>query len=114
MSAANISPTAVLAVAGVAAAAIAAMYVAKKGVAGAAQEAGGAIVTAADGAVTGVVKGIGERVGVPDTNQDQCTIDLANGDLWAASFSCPAPRYLAAVEKKIFGSGQSDPATGSW
>lgn len=49
------------------------------------------------GAAVGTVKGVGEVVGIPDTNADQCTIDLANGDGWAASFSCPAPRYAAWV-----------------
>lgn len=43
---------------------------------------------------TGAVKGIGEAVGIPDTNADQCEADLARGDMWAASFSCPASRFI--------------------
>lgn len=54
-------------------------------------------VGAAGGVVTGTVKGIGGVVGVPDTDADQCTIDLANGNMWDASFSCPMPRYMAVV-----------------
>lgn len=54
-------------------------------------------VGAVGGVASGTVKGIGEAVGVPDTNDDKCTIDLANGDMWSASFSCPAPRFMAVV-----------------
>lgn len=63
---------------------------AKNLAAGLAEGAAGAIVGAAEGAVVG----IGKAVGVPETNHDQCTIDLANGDYWAASFSCPAARFI--------------------
>ena len=56
-------------------------------------------VSAAGGVVTGTVKGIGEVVGIPDTDFDQCTRDLADGKMWDASFSCPMPRYLAAQIK---------------
>lgn len=52
-----------------------------------------AVGQAVTGAAVGTVKGIGEAVGIPDTDADQCTIDLANGDYWAASKSCPAPRW---------------------
>lgn len=51
----------------------------------------------AAGAAAGVVKGIGEAVGIPDTDPDQCEADLARGDLWAASFSCPASRFIDAA-----------------
>lgn len=57
---------------------------------------GGAARVAVDTAA-GAVIGIGEAVGVPATDADQCTLDLAAGRYGAASFSCPAPRYLAAV-----------------
>lgn len=56
---------------------------------------GGAVVEAADGAVTGTVKTIGEKVGIPDTNVSQCQKDMAAGDSWAASFSCPAKTFIA-------------------
>lgn len=64
----------------------------------------------------GVVVGLGSTVGVPATDDGQCSIDLANGDLWAASFSCPAPRYLAALKDHVFGSSapSSGGASGSW
>lgn len=50
-------------------------------------------ITAVEGAAVGTVKGVGQVIGIPDTNFDQCTIDLADGDYTAASFSCPAPRF---------------------
>lgn len=97
----------------VAVAALAAAWaITRQGAASAAgQAAGQALVDATDGAIRGTVVGIGGIVGIPDTNADQCTIDLANGDMWAASFSCPAPRYLKALAGNIAGSGG---ATGSY
>lgn len=62
--------------------------------AGVGEAVGGAVVEAVTGAATGAVVAIGQAVGIPATNQDQCSIDLAAGDLWAASFSCPAGRFL--------------------
>lgn len=54
-------------------------------------------VRVAGEAATGVVKGAAEMVGIPDTNMTQCQRDLAAGNLWDASFSCPASDYLAGV-----------------
>lgn len=73
------------------AAALGLWLITRKGVA--ASLARGA-VTVAEGVAVGTVKGVGDVLGVPDTDQDQCTIDLANGNLGAASFSCPAPRWF--------------------
>jgi hypothetical protein len=58
---------------------------------------GGAAVDLVDGAVSGVVIGIGEQVGIPATSKTQCEIDKAAGDTWAASFSCPAKDFLRYV-----------------
>lgn len=51
-------------------------------------------VSAADDAVANVIVGAGGLVGIPATNLDQCELDLARGDTWAASFSCPASRFI--------------------
>lgn len=67
------------------------------GVAGVAQAIGGAAVDAVDGVVSGVVVGAGGLVGIPATSRTQCEIDKANGDTWAASFSCPAKDFLSYV-----------------
>lgn len=56
---------------------------------------GGAAVDLAAGMLGGAVIGIGEGVGVPETNQTQCARDRAAGDTWAASFSCPAGEFLS-------------------
>jgi hypothetical protein len=50
----------------------------------------------AEGTATGVVVGIGSAVGVPETDQTQCQKDLAAGNTWAASFSCPAKQFLTS------------------
>jgi len=50
---------------------------------------------------TGVVIGVGEVFDIPATNNDQCSQDIAAGDTWAASFSCPAKRWLT---ESVFGS----------
>lgn len=77
--------------------------------------AGEAAVEAVADAGAGAVIGIGEVFGIPATDTDQCSIDLANGNYWAASFSCPAGRFL----KAITGTDDTPPtstggATGSW
>lgn len=47
------------------------------------------------GAAVGTIKGVGQVVGLPDTDADACTVALADGDGWQASLVCPAPRYLS-------------------
>lgn len=49
----------------------------------------------------GVVKGVGEIVGIPDTDQTQCQRDLAAGNYWDASFSCPAGDFARGL---VYGS----------
>lgn len=65
-------------------------------------------VQAVGGAAVGVVKGVGSLVGIPDTNQTQCDRDLAAGNYWDASFSCPAGRFISssvgAAKDAVFGS----------
>lgn len=89
-----------------AAALIAVVYFAKKAVAAASDPANqqaaaaGAVSAAlgvANNVAAGTVKGIGSVFGIPDTNMSQCQIDQANGDTWAASFSCPAGQWLSGV-----------------
>lgn len=52
--------------------------------------AGTAVV---DTTVTGVISA-GTFVGIPETSVSQCERDMAAGDTWAASFSCPAGTWL--------------------
>lgn len=57
---------------------------------------------------TGAVKGVGQVLGIPDTNKTQCQQDLAAGRYWDASFSCPAGDYVAGIggqaKQAVFGS----------
>lgn len=61
---------------------------------GVAGKAGAAAAAAAGAAAEGVVKGVGQWVGIPDTNMTQCEKDMAAGDWWKASFSCPAGTFV--------------------
>lgn len=63
----------------------------------------GAVKVAEDVAV-GTVVGIGNAVGIPATSQTQCQKDLAAGNWWDASFSCPAGTFISAGAGAVFGS----------
>lgn len=73
------------------------LLVKRKAGEGLAATAGASVVHAAEDFSVGAVKGVGEIFGIPDTNQDQCSKDLAAGNTWDASFSCPASRFLGGV-----------------
>lgn len=73
------------------------LYVWRRGgIGNAAAGAGSAAVDAADGFVSGVVTGLGERVGIPRTSETECDRALRAGDTWRASFACPAGTFIAA------------------
>ncbi|MCM2250849.1 MAG: hypothetical protein NDJ19_00680 [Ramlibacter sp.] len=79
------------------------------------QSIGRNVIEGADGAVAGAVVALGDIVGIPETDADQCTLDLARGDLWAASFSCPAPRFVKAVASGDYGARTTGSgAEGGW
>jgi hypothetical protein len=82
--------------AGVAVAAFVFWRVYSKGVSKFSQDAAQAATGVVVGAASGVVVGAGEAIGIPATDEDQCSKDLAAGDKWAASFSCPAKRLLGS------------------
>jgi hypothetical protein len=79
-----------------------------------------ALVGAAEDVAVGTVTGIGKVIGIPETNADQCQIDINNGDWYAASRSCPAGTYLAAVQKSVASpftaprAPETPPALGDW
>lgn len=58
---------------------------------------GRAVASAVGDAGVGAVKGVGAVFGIPDTNESKCDADLAAGNTWAASFSCPASRFIGSV-----------------
>lgn len=59
-----------------------------------AQNVGGAVVDVAEGVTSGVVYGIGDKLGVPRTEQTECEKALAEGRTWDASFACPAGTFI--------------------
>jgi hypothetical protein len=86
-----------IAAGGVAIVAALALWVRSRG--GLANAAGAVVsgaASAADSVVGGAVVGAGQVVGIPATNADQCGRDLAAGNYWDASFSCPATRFISA------------------
>lgn len=83
---------------GIAAAALA--FVALRNAGAIGRNLGGAAVDMVDGVVSGVVVGIGERVGVPATDATACAAAQAAGDTWEASFACPASDFLSWYWRK--------------
>lgn len=61
------------------------------------REVVGAAVDVVGDVAVGAVKGIGTVIGIPDTNTDQCSADIAAGRTWDASFSCPASRFIGSI-----------------
>jgi hypothetical protein len=92
------------------AAAVAALAFIVKKVSSAASTAISEGAAAVDGAVANAVIGAGGVVGIPATNDDQCSLDIARGDMWAASFSCTASRFIDAVKNPPANVG----VTGNW
>jgi hypothetical protein len=112
LSAASLPSPAVLAAA-LAVAGVAYVWVKKQPGQSLAAAAGAAAVEAATDAAAGAVVGVGDVFGIPATSKTQCDIDLANGDTWAASFSCPASRWFS---EGVMGNTPppDDGKTGTW
>ena len=93
-----------------------ALYVARKGVAGAAAGAVGAVADVGAGAVVG----IGQVFGLPATDETECARAKREGRTLDASFACPAAEFLNWSWRGLFeaeGAGQpasTGGATGSW
>jgi hypothetical protein len=73
------------------------IWVKMQGTAKAAQAITGGAIGAAAGVATGAVVGIGEALGVPETNMDACQLAIAEGRMWDASFACPASVFVKAM-----------------
>lgn len=61
-------------------------------------EAGKVVVQSAEGAVIG----IGEAVGIPQTDADLCDQYVKAGDWWNASFYCPAGTFLKSAAGAVY------------
>lgn len=97
MSAKALNPQTVAVFVGLGAAALLVAFIAKKGVAGAAAGAVGAVADAA----AGTVVGIGEAFGIPATNADRCAQAKADGDTFAQSLYCPAPEFIKETTGRV-------------
>lgn len=69
-------------------------WVASKGPAEVGAAFGGAVVSAADGAASGTVKGVGSLFGIPDTDATRCKAAQEAGNAWDASKYCPAADFI--------------------
>lgn len=76
---------------------VAALVVAGKGAKATGEAIGGAVVDMADGALSGVVLGVGDLVGVPRTDETECERAKREGRTWDASFACPAGNFISYV-----------------
>lgn len=83
--------------AAVAVAGFATVYIARKGIVGAAAAASEAATRVVVDAASGAVVGIGKAVGVPETNVDECAKAIREGRMWDASFACPAGTFIKSV-----------------
>lgn len=79
-----------------------AAYVLLRGSKGVAKDAVGAVT----GIGEGLVLGVGEAVGIPETNVAQGRQDVANGDWWSASFNLPAGEFIGSVWDHLTGKGK--------
>lgn len=84
---------------GVAAAALALLFLVKKNGAAAAvgEEIGKAAADLAGGVVAGAAETIGDAVGLPRTDKTACEQAIAEGRTWDASFACPAGTFLKSL-----------------
>lgn len=65
------------------------------------RDIGGALVSGANGAVRGAVETVGGVMGIPVTDAAACRQAIDEGDMWTASFACPAKDFLAAGWNKV-------------
>jgi hypothetical protein len=79
------------------------VYVMARGVKGTARDVAAGTASAVIDVAAGTVEGIGQAVGIPQTNVSKGQEDLARGDWWAASFDLPAGDFLGAVWDKVTG-----------
>lgn len=69
-------------------------YVLLVGIKGTARNVASGAASAVADVAAGTVEGIGQAVGIPVTNAEQCAAAKAAGDAWEASKQCPAGDFL--------------------
>lgn len=85
-------PAPYLVAGGVVAAAL--LWIMLRGAKGVGMDIGSGAVDLVDGVVTGSVVGVGELVGVPQTDMTACQLAMAEGRTLDASFACPAGTFI--------------------
>ena len=80
------------------------VYVVLRGFGGVAKDVTRAATDVVIGGASGVVVGVGEAVGIPETNDNACSLALREGRTLDASFLCPAGRW---IREGVFGGGVS-------
>lgn len=91
---------------------LAAVWVWRRGLGGAAEDAAKAGVKVVGGLAAGAVKGTASVVGIPDTDMQKCQAAIASGQLWEASYLCPAGEFLKAGGSRFFEWFQPKPKSG--
>lgn len=98
----NIRPEVALIAGG---AVLAALVYAGKNPASLGENIGSAAVDLVDGAVSGAVFTIGDKMGIPDTREkttiEQGRAELAAGDYWNASFHLPAGEFISGAWSRL-------------
>jgi len=56
---------------------------------------------ATDAVIAAPVIAIGEQIGIPKTNMNECQRAIAEGRMWDASFVCPIGTFLGAVADTV-------------
>jgi hypothetical protein len=69
-------------------------YIFLRGFGGVAKDVTKAAVDTAGGVVAGVAVGVGDMVGLPETNVDLCELAISKGEYMSASIHCGAPRFI--------------------
>lgn len=113
----NLSPVNLALIGGGVLALVAVVYVASRKATGDKRSASEMLGAAVAGAVAntavnvgvGAVKGVGEAVGIPDTNTDKCAAAMAANSTWDASLYCTASQFATFLKNKITG-GSATPS----
>ena len=74
-----------------------AFVVSRGGLTPAGKSLGTGAVNLAGGILDGTVTGIGQIMGVPETNLTECQRAIAEGRRWDASFACPASTFIKSI-----------------
>lgn len=69
------------------------------------------VANAADGVVTGTVKGIAGSLGIPDTDAARCEQAKKAGNAWEASLYCKAGDFATWSAQRVLSGGKPTPTT---